>query len=374
MPRARRPRGPTSCGPSRSRATTCRHPEGSVLVEFGDTKVHLHGLGRGQGAAVPEGPRRRAGSRRSTGCCRARPTRATCRETRGPSGRSQEIQRLVGRSLRAVIETPQARRAHDLGRLRRHPGRRRHPHGRHHRRLRRLADAVGNAAEAGSAAGRRPARLRGRHQRGHRRPVEPLLDLELRRGLDGRGRHERRHDRRAASSSRCRAPPSRCRSAARVWTSCWRWPSAASASWSRCSAAPSTARAENSLHACRCRASSSPRSIAPRAASCATLLGDVRYEVVAARRHARRRRCPRGTGVTYAENALVKARAVGRRDRRRGARRRLGHRGRRARRRSRRALRPLRRRGPRRRRPATLCCSSGCAACPPRGAPRVIAA
>ena len=33
-----------------------RHPEGSVLVSFGDTKVHLHGVGRGEGAAVPEGP------------------------------------------------------------------------------------------------------------------------------------------------------------------------------------------------------------------------------------------------------------------------------------------------------------------------------
>ena len=30
----------------------------------------------------------------------------TSRERNGPSGRSQEIQRLVGRSLRAVIEMP----------------------------------------------------------------------------------------------------------------------------------------------------------------------------------------------------------------------------------------------------------------------------
>jgi ribonuclease PH len=80
-----------------------KHPEGSVLIEFGDTKVvctasvedkvppFLKGAGQGwvtaEYAMLP----------RSTG------TR-TPRETRGPSGRSQEIQRLVGRALRAVVE------------------------------------------------------------------------------------------------------------------------------------------------------------------------------------------------------------------------------------------------------------------------------
>ncbi|HSF07415.1 MAG TPA: ribonuclease PH [Methylomirabilota bacterium] len=79
------------------------HPEGSVLVEFGTTKVictasvedkvppFLKGQGLGwvtaEYAMLP----------RSTN------TR-TPRESRGPSGRSQEIQRLVGRALRAVIE------------------------------------------------------------------------------------------------------------------------------------------------------------------------------------------------------------------------------------------------------------------------------
>ena len=77
------------------------HPEGSVLVEFGATKVictasvedkvpsFLKGQGLGWITAeygmLP----------RSTN------TRMT-RENRGPSGRSQEIQRLVGRALRAV--------------------------------------------------------------------------------------------------------------------------------------------------------------------------------------------------------------------------------------------------------------------------------
>jgi ribonuclease PH len=79
------------------------HPEGSVLVEFGATKVictasvddkvppFLKGQGLGWVTAeygmLP----------RSTN------TRMT-RENRGPSGRSQEIQRLVGRALRAVFE------------------------------------------------------------------------------------------------------------------------------------------------------------------------------------------------------------------------------------------------------------------------------
>ncbi len=79
------------------------HPEGSVLVEFGATKVictasvedrvppFLKGQGLGwvtaEYAMLP----------------RATNTR-TPRETRGPSGRSQEIQRLVGRALRAVID------------------------------------------------------------------------------------------------------------------------------------------------------------------------------------------------------------------------------------------------------------------------------
>ena len=79
------------------------HPEGSVLVEFGLTKVictasvedrvppFLKGQGLGwvtaEYAMLP----------------RATNTR-TPRENRGPSGRSQEIQRLIGRALRAVID------------------------------------------------------------------------------------------------------------------------------------------------------------------------------------------------------------------------------------------------------------------------------
>jgi len=79
------------------------HPEGSVLVEFGATRVICTASvedkvppflkGQGQGWVTAEyGMLPRATNTRSS------------RENRGPSGRSQEIQRLVGRALRAVID------------------------------------------------------------------------------------------------------------------------------------------------------------------------------------------------------------------------------------------------------------------------------
>ena len=84
-----------------------RHAEGSVLVEFGDTKVlctasvetkvpgFLRGAGRGWVTAeygmLP----------------RATHTRGDREAARGKqSGRTQEIQRLIGRALRAVINLP----------------------------------------------------------------------------------------------------------------------------------------------------------------------------------------------------------------------------------------------------------------------------
>jgi ribonuclease PH len=79
------------------------HPEGSVLVEFGATKVICTASvedkvppflkGQGVGWVTAEyGMLPRSTNTRMQ------------RENRGPSGRSQEIQRLVGRALRAVIE------------------------------------------------------------------------------------------------------------------------------------------------------------------------------------------------------------------------------------------------------------------------------
>ena len=75
------------------------------------------------------------------------------RSGRAAGGRGQEIQRLIGRSLRAADRHARARPAPDHRRLRRHPGRRRHAHGGDHRRL-------GRAGAGGAAPGRRPARSR----------------------------------------------------------------------------------------------------------------------------------------------------------------------------------------------------------------------
>jgi len=101
MPRADG-RAPDQLRPVTLTRNYLTHPEGSVLVSFGATKVictatvedkvppFLKGQGLGwvtaEYAMLP----------------RATNTR-TPRETRGPSGRSQEIQRLVGRALRAVV-------------------------------------------------------------------------------------------------------------------------------------------------------------------------------------------------------------------------------------------------------------------------------
>ena len=80
-----------------------RHAEGSVLVEFGDTKVICTASvedkvppflrGQGQGWVTAE-----------YGMLPRSTLTRTPRETTRTGGRSQEIQRLVGRSLRAVVE------------------------------------------------------------------------------------------------------------------------------------------------------------------------------------------------------------------------------------------------------------------------------
>src|SRR5438309_11906314 len=99
---------PDGRAPDQLRPTTLTrefllHPEGSVLVEFGATKVictatvedkvppFLKGQGKGWVTAEYGMLPRSTNTRMN-------------RERNGPSGRSQEIQRLVGRSLRAVVE------------------------------------------------------------------------------------------------------------------------------------------------------------------------------------------------------------------------------------------------------------------------------
>ena len=137
-----RPSGTTTrrVAPVRITRGYTRHAEGSVLIEFGDTRVlctasidekvppFLKGQGKGWLTAeygmLP----------------RATNTRTQREAAAGKqSGRTQEIQRLIGRSLRAVA---------NLGALGErtiqidcdvHPGRWRHAHGQHHRRVCRAA-------------------------------------------------------------------------------------------------------------------------------------------------------------------------------------------------------------------------------------------
>jgi ribonuclease PH len=88
-----------------------KHAEGSVLVCFGDTQGAVHRVGRREGAAVPAAAAARAGSPPNTACCRAPPTPAGDREA-GRGNRAavtQEIQRLIGRSLRCVFDLSGAR-------------------------------------------------------------------------------------------------------------------------------------------------------------------------------------------------------------------------------------------------------------------------
>ena len=90
---------------------------------------------------------------------------------------------------------PGARREHDRPRLRRPPGRRRHPDGGHHRRLRRARRRGHPPALEGRAQGRAADRVGGRGQRRHHRRRTPARPA-LRRRRPGRDRHERRDDRR----------------------------------------------------------------------------------------------------------------------------------------------------------------------------------
>jgi ribonuclease PH len=99
-------RAPDELRPVRITRGWLDHPEGSVLVEFGRTRVLCV-------ASVTEGvPRWRRGSGEGWVTAeyamlpRATHTRSDRESVRGKvGGRTQEISRLVGRSLRAVIDT-----------------------------------------------------------------------------------------------------------------------------------------------------------------------------------------------------------------------------------------------------------------------------
>jgi ribonuclease PH len=79
------------------------HPEGSVLVEFGATKVICTATVEDKVPQFLKGQQLGWVTAEYGMLPRSTNTRMS-RENRGPSGRSQEIQRLVGRALRAVTD------------------------------------------------------------------------------------------------------------------------------------------------------------------------------------------------------------------------------------------------------------------------------
>jgi len=105
LPESRRHRAPNALRPVRITRRYTIHAEGSVLIEFGQTKVLCtasveekvpgHKRGSGEGWVTAE-----------YGMLpRATHTRSDREAARGKqSGRTQEIQRLIGRSLRAVFD------------------------------------------------------------------------------------------------------------------------------------------------------------------------------------------------------------------------------------------------------------------------------
>ena len=169
----------------------------------------------------------RAGSPASTPCCRGPRSSARPRERNGPGGRTQEIQRLIGRSLRAAMATMAFGEYHHPGRLRRAPGRRRDPHGEHHRRVRRPGGCLPLArGQDRSALAVRPARLR-RFRRYRRRgaPPRPRLPRGPRRRRRCQHRDARAGPVRGGAGDRRARHLHPGRSSARSWIS----PSAACA-------------------------------------------------------------------------------------------------------------------------------------------------
>ena len=159
-------RAPDQLRPTTITRNFLLHPEGSVLVEFGATKVICTATVEDKVPPFLKGQWLGLGHRRVRD---AAPLDEHPHEPREPrTERPLAGDPAPGRPRAARRHRPrQAGRAHRVARLRRDPGRRRHPHRGHHRRLRR----AGRRARPHSRrqSHRRAARLRGGHQRGRRR-------------------------------------------------------------------------------------------------------------------------------------------------------------------------------------------------------------
>jgi ribonuclease PH len=96
-------RAPDQLRPTAITRNFLLHPEGSVLVEFGATKVICTATLEDKVPSFLKGQALGWVTAEYGMLPRSTNTRMN-RENRGPSGRSQEIQRLVGRALRAVTD------------------------------------------------------------------------------------------------------------------------------------------------------------------------------------------------------------------------------------------------------------------------------
>ena len=230
-------RAPDELRPVSLERAVARYAEGSCLVKFGDTHVlctasledkppmWLRGQGRGwvtaEYAMLP----------------RATSTRTRREVTSGkPSGRTQEIQRLIGRSLRAVVDLAALGERQimvDCDVLQADGGTRtaaitgawvalhdclRWMRGRSILKLNPMRDHVA-AVSCGIVKG------------------APVLDLDYVEDFDRRDGRKFRHHRQRAGWSRCRAPPRPRLSPRRSSTNCSGSPRAASRSSSSCRSA-----------------------------------------------------------------------------------------------------------------------------------------
>ena len=140
--------------PSQLRPTTITpgflaHAEGSVLIEVGRTQGDLHRQRRGSRAAVPAQHRQGLGHGRVRHAAARDQHAHAARVERRQGRRPHAGDPAADRPIAALDhEAHRARRAHDLDRLRRHPGRRRHAHGVDHRRLRRAGPRAAADARA----------------------------------------------------------------------------------------------------------------------------------------------------------------------------------------------------------------------------------
>ena len=190
-------RGPGDHRPVDDRAGLRSHRRRFVPLRAGRDAGDLHRLGDGRRPALARGHAAAAGSPPSTRCCPASTGRAQgARFEARPPGRALDRDPAADRPLAARRRRSLgARRARDLRRLRRPPGRRRHPLCLDHRRLRRAAAGDPGASRRRRARARPAHRLGGGDQlrRGRRRAA---LRPRLLRGLERRGRRQRGHDRR----------------------------------------------------------------------------------------------------------------------------------------------------------------------------------